>query len=207
VVKGIDRGKDSQWREKAGRLAAELRGAIEALNLNAPDLDALDAAVGLACELRERLAGPRRRRWYDDLEDRTRQPYIDMSPIRGHFNAVAPPLSIRVVDPSRDALRVSGRVRLGMSYEAPPGGVHGGIVAALLDDILAAAQGLSGSPAYTKSLFVRYRAVTPTDTDLDLAAWLESADGRSRRLRAEIRSGGRPTAEAEATFVEIDPRA
>lgn len=52
-------------------------------------------------------------------------------------------------------------------YEGPPGGVHGGIVAAYLDEILGgAAVRATGRPAVTGELTVRYVKPVPSETPL-----------------------------------------
>ncbi len=198
-----DVAKDPAWRERARALTQQLRGVIEALNGNAPGADALDQALALVRELRTRLEGPRRERYYD-VDDARRPAYQDMGPVRGHLNPIAPPLAIRVLDRSPDKLRVEGRARLGLAYEAPPKGVHGGWVAALFDDLLSAAQGLSPEVGYTTSLLVRYHAVTPLDQELRLEAWLAEEDGRRVVMKGECWAGDRLTAEAEGTFVRVD---
>jgi acyl-coenzyme A thioesterase PaaI-like protein len=52
-------------------------------------------------------------------------------------------------------------------YEGPPGGVHGGIVAAYLDEILGgAALRATGRPSVTGELTVRYVKPVPAETPL-----------------------------------------
>ena len=52
-------------------------------------------------------------------------------------------------------------------YEGPPGAVHGGIVAAYLDEILgAAALRATGRPSVTGELTVRYVKPVPSETPL-----------------------------------------
>ena len=52
-------------------------------------------------------------------------------------------------------------------YEGPPGGSHGGIVAAYLDEVLGGAVArATGRPSVTGELTVRYEAPVPTETPL-----------------------------------------
>jgi uncharacterized protein (TIGR00369 family) len=52
-------------------------------------------------------------------------------------------------------------------YEGPPGAVHGGIVAAYLDEVLGgAAAREAGKPAVTGELTVRYVKPVPSETPL-----------------------------------------
>lgn len=196
--------------EHASALADELRGAIQALSAHEIGPEALAEAGRLARELRRCLEGPRRPRWYEgevdgaDLDPDSRRAYLEQSPIRGRLNPVAPPLALETVEREDGRPAVRGRARLGLAYEGPPHGVHGGWVAALFDEALGAVQGLAGAPGVTGVLKVRYRHVTPLDADLQLDAWVASQ--RSRRLvaRATCRSGDTVTAEAEGLFVKVD---
>ncbi len=116
---------------------------------------------------------------------------------------MAPPMSTHPVD-HPDGPRLEGRVRCGRLHEGPPNGVHGGYVAGLFDDILGGAMALGGHNGVTGRLNVRYRRLTPIDTDLLLTAWIDHARGRRVVARASCRAGDVVTAEAEALFVIVD---
>ena len=98
---------------------------------------------------------------------------------------------------------VTAVVSLGEDYQGPEGSVHGGYLAAMFDSLLGVLPykmtGRRG--AFTGRLTVRYRALTPLDTELVLTGWL--TDARSRRVTAagQCHAGGLLTAEAEALFV------
>ncbi len=98
---------------------------------------------------------------------------------------------------------VKAVVMLGGAYEGPPGCVHGGYLAAMFDNLLGVLPyKLSGRRgAYTGRLTVRYRSLTPLDTELVLTGWV--SDARRRRITTAGRChvGGVLTAEAEALFV------
>jgi acyl-coenzyme A thioesterase PaaI-like protein len=91
-----------------------------------------------------------------------------------------------------------------MAYEGPPHGVHGGWVAALFDDLLGSAKGLTGAPGMTATLTVRFRQITPVEEDLQLEGWIERESGRRVVAKATCRAGEALTAEAEALFVGVD---
>ena len=71
----------------------------------------------------------------------------------GVRNPVAPPL---VIHHDTDGLVWSEFV-LGAAYEGPPGNVHGGVCALVLDHVLGATAHHPGRPAYTGTLTLRYR--------------------------------------------------
>ena len=50
---------------------------------------------------------------------------------------------------------------LGAAYEGPPGLVHGGVSAMILDQILGEAAGAGGKPGMTGTLTLTYRQGTP----------------------------------------------
>ena len=82
-------------------------------------------------------------------------------------------------------------------------------LAGLFDEILAAGQGLTGErPGVTGRLIVRYRRITPIDTDLMFRSWVERDRGLRLDMRAECviaatLDDDQPTrtADAEAFFV------
>ena len=98
---------------------------------------------------------------------------------------------------------VTAVVCLGDDYQGPPGCVHGGYLAAMFDNLLGVLPykmtGRRG--AFTGRLTVRYRALTPLNTELLLTGNI--TDARSRRVVAagQCHADGVLTAEADALFV------
>ena len=192
-------------------LAGELRRLADTLHRTGADDDRRARAEALLREANELLsAGEPRLRWYelDELGGGRRARSRDLSPWSGALNGVAPPMHIERGE--RDgAPCMVGRVRLSRLREGPAAGVHGGVIAGLFDEILAAGQGLSGErPGVTGRLVVRYRRITPIDTDLVFRSWVERDRGLRLDMRAECvveASLGDETptrtAEAEAFFV------
>jgi uncharacterized protein (TIGR00369 family) len=86
-------------------------------------------------------------------------------------------------------------------FQAYPGVVHGGIVAAILDEVAGRAVLLSGTDddlMVTLRLTIRYRQPTPTETPLVAVGWQERASGIGARAAGEIRlEDGTVTAECE----------
>src|SRR5258708_20546505 len=76
-------------------------------------------------------------------------------------NPFAPPIRFVI-----ENNKVLGRGNFGATFEGSPGTVHGGFVAAAFDQLLFMAQSLSGIPAVTGTLTVRYRKPTPLLTEL-----------------------------------------
>ncbi|MBW2312877.1 MAG: PaaI family thioesterase [Deltaproteobacteria bacterium] len=200
------------WRAPALPVVEELRELSKALAVNTLDPDALAQAAALVREARALLDGPPRTRWYDrggatlEIDEETARAYFEQSPIRGSLNPVAPPLTVEPGEREDGTPVMVGHAHLGMAYEGPPHGVHGGWVAALFDDILGASQWLAGTRGVTARLEVQYRHVTPLEEDLRFEAWIESQKGRRIVAKATCHAGDTLTAEAEALFLKVDFR-
>ena len=92
-------------------------------------------------------------------------------------------------------------------YQGYPGVVHGGIVAAILDETSGWAVMLDSSDdnlMATLRLTIRYRRPTPTQTPLTALGWVERMSGMGARVAGEIRlPDGAVTAECEATVGNV----
>lgn len=105
----------------------------------------------------------------------------------------------------------AGQVRVEFTipneYQGYPGVVHGGIVAAILDEVAGRAVMIEGSDEdlmATLRLTVRYRHPTPTEAPLTAAGWVEQVGGTGARVAGEIRlDDGTVTAECEALLANV----
>jgi len=127
--------------------------------------------------------------------------FHERSPIAGHSNPLAPPAILGV---DADASVVVGEVTFGPAFEGAPGIVHGGFVAALLDEALGMASALSGRACMTAELTTRYRQHTPVATLLRVEARLVSVEGRKVRTTGELYDGDEVIAEASGLFIAVD---
>lgn len=92
------------------------------------------------------------------------------------------------------------------TYQGPPGAVHGGIVAAHLDEVLgAAAMRASGRPSVTGELTVRYVAPVPTEVPLVGRGRLVKDHGRYVDVEGTLSEleSGRLLATARGRFFPI----
>jgi uncharacterized protein (TIGR00369 family) len=100
-------------------------------------------------------------------------------------------------------------VTLGKPHEGPPGLVHGGVVATLLDHVLARAVRAAGRGGLTATLTVTYRRPVHLGTPLVATGEIATVDGRGTtavgRLVAED-DPDRVLAEAEGLFVALRPQ-
>lgn len=133
--------------------------------------------------------------WQDD--DLTAcMPY---SPVSGKRNPVAPPINLR-----RQGNEVVGETRFSPTYAGPPDSVHGGIIAAVFDEVLSMANVISGRAGFTGTLTIRYHRKTPLDTPIEIWASNVRNDGRKQISRGEMRVNGEVSASAEGLFICAD---
>jgi acyl-coenzyme A thioesterase PaaI-like protein len=114
----------------------------------------------------------------------------------GLRNPIAPPLVIQH-DP---AGQVHTDVDLGAAYEGPPGHVHGGVCALILDHVLGATAHQPGEPAYTGSITVRYLRPTPLGR-LRAEARVDRVDGVKTYAVGQIAGADGVTVEAHGVFI------
>ncbi|GAB5452008.1 MAG: PaaI family thioesterase [Halioglobus sp.] len=124
------------------------------------------------------------------------------SPVSGKRNPVAPPMRIW-----RDGDNVRGEVTFTPTYAGPPDSVHGGIIAAVFDEVLAMANVVSGNAGFTGTLTIRYHKTTPLNTPIELFGENLRQDGRKQVSRGEMRVNGELTASAEGLFICAAPKA
>jgi acyl-coenzyme A thioesterase PaaI-like protein len=119
------------------------------------------------------------------------------NPVIGIRNPIAPPL-VTVRDASG---LVSTDFHLGAAYEGPPGHVHGGIVALVLDHLLGeVAASDPDSPRFTGTLTIRYLRATPLG-DLHAEGRITRTDGIKAFAAGHVSDSEGITAEAEGVFI------
>ncbi|MGH3413827.1 MAG: PaaI family thioesterase [Marmoricola sp.] len=124
--------------------------------------------------------------------------------VRGHGNAVVG-LRNPVAVPLRIEHSKEGRAwssfELNALYEGPPGMVHGGVAALVLDQVFGEAAAAGGTPGMTGTLSLRYRRNTPLGT-CSAEAWVDRRDGVKTMVKGELRrADGETTVEAEGIFI------
>jgi len=191
-------------REAVGELGAALRELVDAAVRTEVSLDDLAAATQaareLAAVLRTETRGLHDIATVDDPETGERW----YSPVYGPGNPVAPPMEAS----STPDGRATGRVTLGKPHEGPPGLVHGGVVATLLDHVLARAVRAAGRGGLTATLTVTYRRPVQLGVPLVATAEIGTTDGRRTTATARIVAEDDPgttLSEAEGLFVALRP--
>jgi acyl-coenzyme A thioesterase PaaI-like protein len=96
------------------------------------------------------------------------------------------------------------RVTFGKAFEGAPGRAHGGVVAALLDEVMGLMNVIHGAMAFTGQLDITYHAPTPIGEPVLARAWLARSDDRKRFVEATLYAEDVLVASAKALFIVID---
>uniref|UniRef100_A0AAU3H7V6 Acyl-coenzyme A thioesterase THEM4 n=1 Tax=Streptomyces sp. NBC_01401 TaxID=2903854 RepID=A0AAU3H7V6_9ACTN len=177
---------------------AAARRVIEGLLRNgggtAADMDAITARLDAVADVLDEHAPPVEAR----LAEMWRGEGVNRhDPVTGPENGIAPPLHLR----GKDDGSIEAVVTLGLPYQGPPGHVHGGISALLLDHTLGVANHWGGTSGMTAELTLRYLRPTPLFEPLTVTGRQISVDGSRIRTVGEITAGGRTCVTAEGLFI------
>ncbi|MEU4547060.1 PaaI family thioesterase [Nonomuraea dietziae] len=178
-------------------LAQQTRELMDAVALTDVGEDDLTAANAALAAVNERLRSVLRH---------TPQPF-EIAPdgtlrhlgnaVTGAANPHALPLFIEVRDGG-----VRAEVVFRPLHEGPPGAVHGGISAMILDHLLGQAVAAAGSAGMTGTLTVRYRRPVPYGTPLVATAEYTRTEGRKTWAEGRISLlDGESLVEATGLFI------
>ncbi len=114
------------------------------------------------------------------------------------------PGGIRLPQPAAEGLReYEAWFQFDERHQAGPGLVHGGLVAAALDEACGLLVTWFRFPAVTARIFVRYRRPVPINTELLVRAKLSGERGRRLHADADITDGTDVLAEARGAFLHV----
>lgn len=187
--------------ERQRRRYEPLTGAIRGLIDVGIHTDVDDATVLLALEHLEEataLLEQRQRSGGSTLRHAdTDRPVAWANPAVGLRNAIAPPMMIEY---DADGTCWS-EFTLGPAYEGPPGWVHGGICALVLDHILGevASEGLT-RPKFTGTISLRYLRGTHLGP-IRAEAFVDRTEGVKTYARGCLKDSDGVTVEAEGVFI------
>jgi acyl-coenzyme A thioesterase PaaI-like protein len=172
----------------------ELASAMAVTDVAEPVMERVTAAVrALTGTLRERR-----------LDDVPRTPYDEAVGARDYSwhldNPALPGLAMVFEDGRALAELPAG---LGTPYAGPPGKLHGGVGALLLDVVLSSLVQHHGVPAVTASLTLDYRAATALDAPLRITGEIVGRSGRKVETVGALWCGDVKTVEARGLFIEL----
>lgn len=171
------------------------------VNPTAERLEALTAQLNtIADELDELPKGRPFQRFVKGIPMDNPNRALPFSPITGYYSAVAMPMKLSV-----EGNKIVGEGVFNEVYEGPNGCIHGGMVAAIYDEILALANVVSDVAGPTVSLKIDYKAPTPLHQPLRFEGWTEENEGRRTITRGRCLLGDKVISEAEGVFIRLDP--
>jgi hypothetical protein len=180
-----------------GPLAEAVRELIDAtVRTNADERTVTDATAAVRA-VTDSLRPLNDHGWQALRHADTGRPLLFTNPAAGWRNPIAPPMVVHY----DGADRCWSDFSLGAAYEGPPGMVHGGIAALVLDQLLGevATSGLT-KPKFTGTISLRYLRGTPLGA-LHAEAHVDRSEGHKTYARGVISDAQGPTVEAEGLFI------
>jgi acyl-coenzyme A thioesterase PaaI-like protein len=114
----------------------------------------------------------------------------------GQRNAIAPPIEL-VTNPDGSTF---ADLVLGAAYEGPPGHVHGGVSALLLDHLMGVTASQMSRPTFTGTLTLRYRNPLPLGP-VRVEGRVAREEGRKVFVEASITGTDGIALEADGVFI------
>lgn len=186
------------------KLAAALRSlSVEVVSAEAPGEVFQEAAEAIERFIKGLIEQPRRVRRVGRFESK-RDPsgkefdygMMDLSPLSGSANPLAPPM--RIVNEEEN--RAVGVVTFPATYGLGSGVVHSGFLAATMDEVLGAVLVRMGRPPMTGILDVRFRSPCPVEREVRIEGWVRRVSRQFVFTEASVHVGGRAVADGDAVF-------
>ena len=113
-------------------------------------------------------------------------------------------LQVRYFRRESDSMLV-GKAWFGPGAEGPPGMVHGGAMAAVLDEGMGVAAWLSGHKGVAAKITVYFREMLPLSTVATIKAWINHTEGRKIVMKGHlIGPDGQVYSESEGLYIQVD---
>jgi hypothetical protein len=182
-----------------GPLTDDMRELIEAALRTEAEPDAIATARAAIQTATEALRSRERNDSQVVRYSFNGRPLVWNNAVIGLRNPIAPPLTIQHGD---DGISCWSEFTLNAAYEGPPGLVHGGVCALVLDHVLgeAASEGLT-KPLFTGTITIRYVRGTPLGR-LRAEAAVERTEGFKSFVSGHLSDAEGITAEAEGIFIK-----
>lgn len=182
-------------------VARRLNELTVTADLNAEQTTGIAARVeALADKLRPHVANEPIHRMggaeYDDWMPHRMSPF---DVITGMYNPVALPLRLR-----DDGECAVGEGLFNVLYAGPPGCLHGAVISACFDMVLAGANRLAGNHGPTANLTTTYLKPTKIDEPVEFRCWQDHKEGRKIFALGELRQNGKVTATCKGLFIQLD---
>lgn len=109
---------------------------------------------------------------------------------------------------SKNEKRVKGVIQFGSYTQGPPGCVHGGASATMMDSVIGVCVNKSYPGCVTASLTMNYKSLLPLGATALVESWVDKVEGRKVYALAELRSpdGKVFYSSASALFIQLQPQ-
>ena len=125
----------------------------------------------------------------------------------GAVNEVGLRLKFSVAEAEDSLSTVIAHAAISDRYEGPPGYLHGGIIATLLDEAMSKANRAQGVTAMTRQMAVEYLRPVPSGAPIRIEGRVTRVEGRKHWAEAKIADAdGVLLASATALFIAIRDR-
>jgi acyl-coenzyme A thioesterase PaaI-like protein len=122
--------------------------------------------------------------------------------------------SFLVANPSGESVRIAyfrgpqpgvlyAKAWFGRETQGPPGHVHGGAMAAVLDEAMGGVCWLNGHRTVAAKISVSFLEMLKLETETTVESRIERVDGRKVYLRAALMDGERRVAESDGLFIVL----
>lgn len=122
--------------------------------------------------------------------------------------------SFLVANPSGESVRIAyfrgpesavlyAKAWFGRETQGPPGHVHGGAIAAVLDEAMGGACWMNGHRTVAATISVSFLEMLKLASDTTVESRIERVEGRKVYLRATLSANARVIAEADGLFIVL----
>lgn len=196
----------TEARARAGRAVRDIghalvghHASVEVLDELTATLDTLTARLGEGAG-RSRAEVRRDGQWGEPPADGDLMTTYDERPVSGRASPWGLDIEVR-----RDGDEAVATLTLRAGHEGAPGRSHGGIVAALFDDVYGFVLNILKQPGFTGELGVRYEAGVPIGVPLECRVRMSGRERRKLFMTGELTTAdGTVVARSTATFICID---
>jgi acyl-coenzyme A thioesterase PaaI-like protein len=186
-------------RQQLLRITRQLSSILETsqtLGGSNTELDQLESSLNQLIEQVKPLGNRKMLEFFNaDYGDDLRK-ILPCSPVSGYFNPIAPEFKIYQKD---NIVYADGH--FSRMHEGPPDCVHGGMLSAFYDQVLAFTGIANQTPGMTASLTVKYRRPTPLFKSLRFSCWVEKISGRNIIIHGECHCDDELLSSSEGLFI------
>jgi acyl-coenzyme A thioesterase PaaI-like protein len=193
-------------RARAGRAVRDIghelvghEASVELLDRVTATLDALSAELANNAA-RNRAMTRRGGDWGPSPADGAVMSSFDERPFSGR----ASPWGLDFVV-HRDGDDAVAMCTLRAAHEGAPGRSHGGVVAALFDDMYGFVLTILAQPAFTGEISIRYHDGVPIGVPMECRVRCTEHTGRKILVAGELTAAGHTVASSTGVFIAVDP--